>query len=278
MYSEIFKQKLLSTFFGEKLLKLRNFYELWKCSWQNPENLPTLVNDQISSEIVTKLCGTDKVFIDVGSHIGSIISAVQSYNSHIEIIGIEAIPEKVMRLRKAFPSVQIYECAVGDSEGEVCFYINTRKSGYSSLGKKTDNIPNNDIKEIKVQLKTLDNLIPPDKKIGVIKIDTEGAELGVLRGASKLISKNRPIIMFESGPNDNNLGYTKEDIYMFFLRSTYQLIIPNRLAHNGESLTLEGFMESHLYPRRTTNYFAIPSEQREVVKKLARNIMNIQVK
>lgn len=215
MYSEILKQKLLTTSFGEKLLKLRNFYELCKCFWQNPENLPTLVNDQISSEIVTKLCGTDKIFIDVGSHIGSIISAVQSYNSQIEIIGIEAIPEKVMRLRKAFPSVQIYECAVGDSEGEVCFYINTKQSGYSSLGKKTD-ILNNDIKEIKVQLKTLDNLIAPDKKIGVIKIDTEGAELGVLRGASKLISKNRPIIMFESGPNDNHLGYSKEDIYMFF--------------------------------------------------------------
>ncbi|WPF89672.1 FkbM family methyltransferase [Cyanobacterium aponinum AL20118] len=277
MYSEILKQKLLTTFLGEKLLKIRNFYELWECSWKNPENLPTLVNDQISSTILTKLCEKDKVFIDVGSHIGSIISAVKSYNSQIEIIGIEAIPEKVIKLRKAFPFVEIYECAVGDREGEVCFYINTLKSGYSSLGRKKDPRNQEEMKEIKVQLKTLDNLIPSDKKVGVIKIDTEGAELGVLRGAVNLISRNRPLIMFESGPNNNDLGYTKEDMWLFFENINYQLIIPNRLAHNGDSLTLEGFIESHLYPRRTTNYFAIPSEKRELVKKLARNIMNVQV-
>lgn len=271
--SEILKQKLLATPLKGKIIQFRDFWELLKRFWQNPENVPTLVNDQISSKIVTQLCDTDKIFVDVGSHIGSIISAVQLYDEQVEIIGIEAIPDKVERLRKNFPSVQIYECAVGDSEGEVNFYIDTLQSGYSSLEKKTETHNQDYIKKIKVPLKTLDNLIPSDKKIGVIKIDTEGAELGVLRGGVKLISKNRPIIMFESAPNEkNNTGYEKKDLWSFFHNLNYEILIPNRLAHNGKSLTLDGFIESHLYPRRTTNYFAIPRNKREIVKNLVRNI------
>ena len=36
-----------------------------------------------------------------------------------------------------------------------------------------------------------------------------------------------------------------------------------------------GFVESHLYPRRTTNYFAIPQERRAEAMSRARRVLNL---
>jgi hypothetical protein len=47
------------------------------------------------------------------------------------------------------------------------------------------------------------------------------------------------------------------------------------VAHEGPSLSKEGFVESHYYPRRTTNYFADPSESREEIRGKAREILKI---
>ena len=48
-----------------------------------------------------------------------------------------------------------------------------------------------------VELKKLDDVIPTDVTIDFIKIDVEGAELGVLKGAKNVLLKNKPIIIFE---------------------------------------------------------------------------------
>jgi hypothetical protein len=41
---------------------------------------------------------------------------------------------------------------------------------------------------------TAERIPPPD----VLKIDVEGAELGVFRGAVKLLESKRPVVLFES--------------------------------------------------------------------------------
>src|ERR1700676_1072188 len=99
---------------------------------------------------------------------------------------------------------------------------------------------------------------------------------GVLRGAVKILRKCRPIIMFESAPQtDDGVGCTKEAIFEFLSSVEYCLVVPNRVAHNDDGLTLTGFSESHLYPRRTTNYFAIPSERRLASRDRARSILRL---
>jgi hypothetical protein len=47
------------------------------------------------------------------------------------------------------------------------------------------------------------------------------------------------------------------------------------VAHNDGGLSLEGFIESHAYPRRTTNYIAIPSERRVEIRDRARTLLGI---
>ncbi|MGK7932032.1 MAG: FkbM family methyltransferase [Microcystaceae cyanobacterium] len=119
---------------------------------------------------------------------------------------------------------------------------------------------------------------PSANNVDVIKIDVEGAELFALRGGKNLIKTNRPIIMFESGPsNTNEFGLTKEALWQFFNELNYGVHIPNRVGHNDSGLIQEGFIESHIYPRRTTNDFAIPEERRLEVRDRARELLGVSV-
>ncbi len=269
------KQKILGTAFGRFAMKMRDRVEIVKTALFNEEASGTITNDWMATFLVTKLCQSNRSFIDVGAHIGSIISEVSHYDSSVKIIAVEAMPDKAVNLRSKFPSIELHECAVGEkNDSEISFYVNTKQSGYSSLGKPSENNESDTI-EITVLIKKLDSLVMSDD-IDVIKIDVEGAELGVLRGSENIISKCSPVIMFESAPPQNDgLGYTKDDMWRFFTNNKYEIFVPNRVAHNGPGLTMEGFSESHIYPRRTTNYFAIPIKRRVEIRDLSRKILNI---
>jgi FkbM family methyltransferase len=265
------KQIMLGSSIGRLLISGRSKFQLLSAAASSSESIGTLLNDQLASYLLPRLCAPGKTFIDVGAHIGSVIADVQHHDKTIRIIAIEAIPEKAERLHRKFPRVDIYNYAVGDQFGNVSFFINTKRSGYSSLGKAA-NVEG--LKEVTVSIRPIDALIMADN-VDVIKIDVEGAELGVLRGAKKLINDNRPVIMFESGPDINELGYTKSALWELLTDAGYSIHIPNRVAHNDDGLSMDGFIDSHIYPRRCTNYFAIPSERRIEIRDRARDILGI---
>ncbi len=258
-------------------MSARDSFDLLRAAFLNPEGIGMLANDQMATSLVTKICQPNKIFIDVGAHIGSVISAVMQHDRSIRIIAIEAIPEKVASLQRKFPLVEFHWCAVSDSEGEAPFFINTRQSGYSSLGRQPTGASDQYIAEIRVPIKKLDTLIS-SSDVDVIKIDVEGAELGVLRGCANLLARSRPTVMFESGPFDNEgLRNTKETLWEVLFDQNYVVLVPNRVAHNDSGLSKECFIESHLYPRRTTNYFAIPKERRMELRDRARKVLKIPV-
>ena len=126
--------------------------------------------------------------------------------------------------------------------------------------------------EIKVLQRKLDTLIPSDEIDGM-KIDVEGAELRVLRGSDKLIAKNRPVVMFESGPRQTEDNYAKEAMWHWWEERSFDVVLPNRVAHDGPSLTLTGLSKRTFTRRRTTNYFAIPKERRIEIRDRARILL-----
>jgi FkbM family methyltransferase len=265
------KQLALGGSIGRLLIFGRSKFQLLSAAASSSESIGTLMNDQMAAYLLPRLCAPGKTFVDVGSHIGSVISEVQHNDRSVSIIAIEAIPEKAERLHRKFPRVSIYNYAAGDQDGKVSFFINPKQSGYSSLGKSADA---EGLQEITVTMRRLDDLILTDN-IDVIKIDVEGAELGVLLGSKKLIQDNRPVIMFESAPDINELGYTKSAMWRLLNDIGYTVHIPNRVAHNDDGLSVDGFIDSHVYPRRCTNYFAIPSERRIEIRDRARGILGI---
>jgi FkbM family methyltransferase len=269
------KQRILGTVLGRLAIDMRDRFNILKVALHRKEYAGTTTNDWLATYLVTKLCGPNKRFIDIGAHIGSVISEVSHADPSINIIAVEAMPDKAANLRIKFPSVELHECAVGENnDGEVTFYVYTKLSGYSSLGKPPQS-RESDTVEINVAIKKLDDLITYDD-IDVIKIDVEGAELGALRGGERIISTCRPVVMFESGPPQHDtLGYTKGGMWDFFTSHQYDLLVPNRIAHHSPGLTKEGYLDSHYYPRQATNYFAVPKERRAEIRERAQKILGI---
>ncbi len=268
------KQLILGTQQAQLALHVREKIDLICAACFQISDVGGLANDQLATHLIARLCAPGKTFIDIGAHIGSVVASVRTQVPSATIIAIEAIPEKADHLRRTFPTVQVHQVALGNSEGDVKFYIDTKQSGYSSLFRPADRKADTVI-EITVPITRLDSLINSEA-IDAIKIDVEGAELDVLRGSLSTITRNRPIIMFESGPPVNGeTNSEKTPQWQFFRDNNYILVVPNRLAHNDDGLTREGYCESHLYPRRTTNYFAVPIERQAEYRDRARRILSV---
>jgi len=263
------KPFLISSKLGSLLFTLREKFNLLSVFVTNKDTFQTEYNDYLAIKILKSLPQPNSTFIDIGSHIGSIISLIKFNNPEVEIFGIEAIPEKVRSLKKRFPEVTFFECALAEKEGTAAFYVDEEMSGYSSLNKSNSN---NKTRTISVELKTLDSLINRDE-VDTIKIDVEGAELSVLKGANTLLHKSRPTIMFESGPKDD---IEIEELWLLFKDANYSIFIPNRLAHFAPGMSKEVFKDSHQYPRLTTNYFAVANDNLSDVRFKAREILKIK--
>ena len=266
------KQMLLGSFPGRALLSVRDLAEMLYLISCRREQVGTFFNNRLATLLVTRICRPRKCFVDVGAHLGTIVSAVIEHDSSIKVIAIEAEPEKAVRLQQKFPTAEVHGCAAGDYVGEASFFVNTKKSGESTLLRPA-NCKMLNIVEIKVPATTLDDIVSSNE-IDVIKIDVEGAEPGVLRGASNLLEKNRPTIMFESVVAGRDAEQTKA-LWRQLTEKNYDIFIPNRVAHEGIGLGEEGFVESHVYPRRTNDYFAIPKERRIEIRDRARSILKI---
>ena len=92
------------------------------------------------------------------------------------------------------------------------------------------------------------------QRIDLIKIDTDGHEYKVLKGARKMIKKYRPYVVFEIGGyvlNEQQLEF--KQFYDYFENLGYRLLN----AKNGKRITVRNF--THQIPlRATTDIIAIP--------------------
>jgi FkbM family methyltransferase len=79
-----------------------------------------------------------------------------------------------------------------------------------------------EFKQIPVRVCRLDDALPASRKIRFIKIDVEGGELDVLRGALSVLDSCKPIVAFECGAA-GYLGYHEkpDEIFEIFARRNY---------------------------------------------------------
>lgn len=250
--------------------RVREHINLWRTVRKNPENLGNYSNDMIAQQLLEALCLPGKAFVDVGAHIGSVVAGVAHNSRPSKIIAIEAVPTKAEALRRRFPQVEVHSCAVGEKNCEMPFFVNLQRSGYSSLYPNSER---GDLQEIRVPIRRLDDVVG-DESVDVVKIDVEGAELAVLRGGAALLERDSPTIMFESGPEEV-AGFSKAAIWEWLNDADYAVLLPNRVAHIDPGLSCSGFLEAHLYPRRTTNYFAVARSRRDEIRGRARMIQKL---
>jgi FkbM family methyltransferase len=159
------------------------------------------------------------VVLDIGANTGS-FCLLAEINLNIKCLAFEPMPmiyeilKNNILLNKLQHNVKPLQIALSDKKGSAVLKYpkSGTDSGFACLGKpiRFDNWT-----EIEVPVNTLDQVAIEQgiKKVDLIKIDTEGCELLVLKGGENLIREYHPDILTEYyEANTQQFGYSTEKI------------------------------------------------------------------
>jgi FkbM family methyltransferase len=142
---------------------------------------------------MSRMCPLGGTAIDVGSWYGPWTRQLASRATRV--ISIEPNPAVADVLRRTVPrNVEVLELAVSDSTGAGVLHLPARNRGGEGVGTLTEDGHRWEVK-VPVRVTQLDDLITADVRF--IKVDAEGHELAVLRGAARLLERDRPVVVVE---------------------------------------------------------------------------------
>ena len=155
--------------------------------------------NQETVAIMQRVMAPDANGVDVGAFKGIITKPMLRIAPRGRHIAVEPQPAYAKRLRKQFPAVQVVEAALSDGAGTAEFVLAVDAPARSGL-RLTELPPGEErTRTITVPVRRLDDVVEPARPIAFIKIDVEGAEYLVLRGAAATIRRDHPVIVFEYG-------------------------------------------------------------------------------
>lgn len=124
-----------------------------------------------------------------------------------------AVLQRNLRLNGLLDRVHAVPLAVSDAVGEHTFHVCEPRAvaGLSQLG----GVPRADktYHDVTVTVTTIDQFVAANgiERVDVLKIDTEGGELAVLRGAMQVLQRDHPLVICEYAPtNASQYGYDPE--------------------------------------------------------------------
>lgn len=195
--------------------------------------------------------------LDIGANIGVMTycfskklpeSAVHSFEPVLDNI---KVLKRIVRKNNLL-NVKIYQHAVGNKNDKVKMVMpEFNKVYFHGLSHVEEINKKNSGHLYDVEMKRLDDIEElKNIKINAVKIDVEEYEYNVLKGAEKLIQKNRPVIyceLWESENRERSLGFISKLNYKVFI--------------NQENI-LKEYKERKGYQ----NFFFIPAERCDYLK------------
>ncbi len=184
--------------------------------------------------------------IDAGAFEGGMLRHMVRLAPRGRHLAFEPTPDKYEALVGAFPTVQVYPFALGDSPSSARFYHMRDHPALSGLRRRLDDLPSERVEILSVTVESLDRVVPPEMMVSFIKVDVEGGELGVFRGGASTIRRCRPTIVFECGRGGaNHFGTGPDEVFGFFQDVRLGVsLLGDRLA-NRAPLSRSAFIEQY---------------------------------
>ncbi len=177
-----------------------------------PEPVPLCDADTIA--VLTARLQRNSCAIDIGCNRGSILREIVRLAPDGHHFAFEPIPRLYRLLCKRFPTVDCRRIALSDGKGTVTFNHFAQMDGFSGMVRRDVGANPGRVEEITVETERLDAIVPEGATITLIKIDVEGAEYRVLRGAESLLRRCHPTVIFECGKGGLDIyGHTPEQVY-----------------------------------------------------------------
>ena len=201
----------------------------------------------------------DITVFDVGANMGDYTGLVlDTLGTRARIWSFEPLPGNFTMIQERFssnPQVHVSQMALGEEVGNAPFFVNADHSTIGSIVHRHlehENISMQGQRSVSVD--TLDAFCSSKgiDYIHLLKIDVEGAELHVIRGAKRLIESGRiPLIQFELSMAQIDAGH--------FFKDFFTLLSPRYRMYR---ILSDGLSEIREYEQRhevfwCTNYLAI---------------------
>jgi FkbM family methyltransferase len=171
--------------------------------------------DEHVMRTLRKVVRAGDVVYDIGANAGAMsIDLASQFKDSIKLVAIEPIPSLVQNIVRSVSmndlggTMQVYEFMLGNQEGVATLNIPSHAIHASAIIAHAGGTP------LKRDVHRLDDLVKSGALPAptVVKIDVEGGELDVFRGAMETFRAQPPIVLFEADWNMEKAGFGRIDL------------------------------------------------------------------
>jgi FkbM family methyltransferase len=168
----------------------RRAYPLYKPLY----GLYKALSDRSERALLRRVVRPGMIVVDVGANIGvysRFLAGLVGVTG--KVIAFEPAADNFTRLWDnvaALPQVEPVHGAVGSRTGDIVLFESDKLNVDHRAYPTTENR-----REVKVPCWALDDYISPDRRVDLVKIDVQGFELSVLRGAARVLKANADIVV-----------------------------------------------------------------------------------
>lgn len=177
-------------------------------------------------DVIDKHVVEGSVAIDAGANFGSISVPISKKLGQVgKLYSIEMSKVMAARLERNLQqnkcsNVEVINTALSETVGETVFFDEPELSEKINFGDIRINKENNGSQ---MKTTTIDSLDIQDK-VSFIKVDCQGYDLKVMKGAKNTIQKHKPVVVFEWEVDMSAIfGDTIEDVFKFFSTLNYEV-------------------------------------------------------
>lgn len=211
--------------------------------------------DHQTRQVIRRVCRPDSTCIDIGCHKGEVLEIMRQAAPEGHHFGFEPIPDLFDGLQAKYQGspCTISPVALSDRKGTSTFNYVVSNPSYSGLVKRDYDRPNEEDTTITVQTDRLDDVLPPDQPVDLIKIDVEGGELLVLTGAKNTLARYQPVVIFEHGLGAaEHYGSSPDQVYDLLTSCGLRVSLMSRWLAGKSPLTRDAFIREFTEKR---NYY-----------------------
>ena len=184
--------------------------------------------------ILAQLRGRAGAYVDVGANMGMMAVAVAHQDPGRQVVAFEPVPHTARRAAATFAlnglqNARLFPVALGAETGELTIHLDP---WHLATASAIDSAQEGRGIKVTVPCRPLDDFLCSTLSgpVAFVKIDVEGFEQQVIRGAARLLREHQPVVLYEYNDQSRAAGWTAAQVNHLIDQAgpyRYQLVRPD---------------------------------------------------